>query len=262
MSSHQWRLKEHLPLIHDDLVCAGLWSPKEGDVFVLEGLQWLRFTSFIHWHVVSTHTQPQIMRETTLFTLQRQRRQKRRREKGKKDITPLVYFVFFINLWNPSFASLFSHLHIKQSGPISRPLLDNAHVFKHGLMLRHALQPGPLLQDTGPCGGRLLLHPHLQHLLLLHLQQHMSANQWRILCQTINQSGSQSDGNPVCREVHLSFSKPGWFDWADGISAECRDPSRQTCHTHCATTWQRSEATAGKRQLLDRISQDSYDKVV
>lgn len=191
MSSHQWRLKEHLPLIHDDLVCAGLWGSKEGDVFILEGLQWLWFPSFIHWHIVSTHTQPQIMRETTLFTLQRQRRQKSK-EEGKRGGYSSGFFLCFINLWNPSFPLLFSHLHIKQSGSIPRPLLDNAHVFKHGLMLRHALQPGPLLQDTGPCGGRLLLHPHLQHLLLLHLQQHRSANQWRILCQTINQSVSQS----------------------------------------------------------------------
>ena len=73
-----------------------------------------------------------------------------------------------------NFFILFSHLHIEKSWSISRPLLDDAHVVKHGLMLRHALQPGPLLQNTGPCGRRLLLHPHLQHLLLLHLQKHSS----------------------------------------------------------------------------------------
>lgn len=91
MSSHQWRLKVHLPLIHDDLVGAGLWRPKEGDVFILEGLQWLRFTPFIYWYIVSTHTQPQIMRETTLFTLQR-RREQRRREKKRLLVRDFVVF--------------------------------------------------------------------------------------------------------------------------------------------------------------------------
>lgn len=65
----------------------------------------------------------------------------------------------------------FSHLHIKQSRSISRPFLDDAHIFKHGLVLRHALQPGPFLKNAGSCCRCLLLHPHLQHLLLLHLQQ-------------------------------------------------------------------------------------------
>ena len=70
MSSHQWSLEEHLPLVHNDLVGAGLRSSKEGDVFVLEGLQRFGFPSFINRHVVSAHTQPQIMREAALFTLQ------------------------------------------------------------------------------------------------------------------------------------------------------------------------------------------------
>lgn len=74
MSAYQWSLKEHLPLFHDDLVGAGLRGPKEGDVFVLEGLQRFGFTSFIHRHVVSADTEPQVMREPTLFTLKRQQR--------------------------------------------------------------------------------------------------------------------------------------------------------------------------------------------
>lgn len=68
-----------------------------------------------------------------------------------------------------------SYLHVKQSGSVSRPFFDDAHVLEHGLMLRHALQPRPFLQDAGPCGWRLFLHPHLQHLLLLHLEHHRSA---------------------------------------------------------------------------------------
>lgn len=114
-----------------------------------------------------------------------------------------------------SFPLLFSHLHIKEGRSVSRPLFDNAHIFKHGLMLRHALQPSPLLQNTGPCGGCLLLDPHLQHLLLLHLQQHRSANQWGM-----SQSISQSYSDPVCQEVQLSFRKPDWFDWTHGQSTE------------------------------------------
>lgn len=78
------------------------------------------------------------------------------------------------NLWEPLFP-LDSYLHVKQSGAISRPLLDDAHVLEHGLMLRHTLQPRPLLQNAGPCGWCLFLHPHLQHLLLLHLEPHRSA---------------------------------------------------------------------------------------
>lgn len=69
VSSHQWRLKEHFPLVHDDLVGAERRRPKEGDVFILEGLQRFGFTSFIHRHVISAHTQPQIVRETALLTL-------------------------------------------------------------------------------------------------------------------------------------------------------------------------------------------------
>lgn len=64
----------------------------------------------------------------------------------------------------------FSHLHIKESGAISRPLLDDAHVLQHGLMLRHSLQTGPLLHDAGARCGRLLLHPHFQPLLPFHLK--------------------------------------------------------------------------------------------
>lgn len=60
------------------------------------------------------------------------------------------------------------YLNIKQCGSISRPLLDDGHVFEHGLMLVQTLEAGPLLHDARPGGRHLLLHPHLQHLLLLH----------------------------------------------------------------------------------------------
>lgn len=70
--SHLWSLKVHLPLIHNDLIGAGLWSSKEGYVLILESLQWFRFTSLIHRNIVSTHAQPEIMRETTFFTLRRE----------------------------------------------------------------------------------------------------------------------------------------------------------------------------------------------
>lgn len=168
--SHQWSFEEHLPLVHNYLVRAGLRSSKEGDVFILEGLQGFGFTSLIHRHIVSTHTQPQIVRETTLFALQR--KDKIRKRCRCQILSIKIYCTVYLLF-------LFSHLHIKQSRSISRPLLDNTHIFQHGLMLGHSLQPGPLLQHTGSCGRRLLLHPHLQHLLLLHLQQHMSAKRDR-----------------------------------------------------------------------------------
>lgn len=60
-------------------------------------------------------------------------------EEGEKNLIDLLF-------------PLDSYLHVKQSGAISRPLLDDAHVLEHGLMLGHALQPRPLLQNAGPCG--------------------------------------------------------------------------------------------------------------
>lgn len=63
------RFKKHLPLVHGDLVGAGLWSSKENDVFVWEGLQRFGLTSLVHGHVFSAHTQPQIMREASFFAL-------------------------------------------------------------------------------------------------------------------------------------------------------------------------------------------------
>lgn len=61
--------KKHLPLVHGDLVGARLRSSKENDVFVWEGLQRFGLTSLVYRHVFSTHTQPQIMREASFFTL-------------------------------------------------------------------------------------------------------------------------------------------------------------------------------------------------
>lgn len=63
------RIKEHLPLVHGDFVGAGLRSSKENDVFVWEGFQRFGLASLIHRHVFSAHTQPQIMREASFFTL-------------------------------------------------------------------------------------------------------------------------------------------------------------------------------------------------
>lgn len=125
------------------------------------------------------------------------------------------------NLWNPIL--FLPYLHVKQRGAVSGPLLDEAHVIKHGLMRRHSLQPGPLLQNAGPCGGCLLLHPHLQHLLLLHLQQRKVRPSMRN-CQTV----SQADGYPVCLEIQLSIREP---HRACGNSAD-----RGRLSQHCATT--------------------------
>lgn len=63
------RFKKHLPLVHGDLVGAGLRSSKENDVFVREGLQRFGLTSLVHGHVLSAHTQPQIVREASFFAL-------------------------------------------------------------------------------------------------------------------------------------------------------------------------------------------------
>lgn len=79
----------------------------------------------------------------------------------------LIMLIFILLIM---FFFLYPHLHIKQSRPIAGPLLNDAHVFKHGLVLRHALQTGPLLQNTCSRGRSFLLDPHLQHLLLLRLK--------------------------------------------------------------------------------------------
>lgn len=63
------RFKEHLPLVHGDLVGAGLRSSKENDVLVWEGFQRFGLASLIHRHVFSAHAQPQIVREASFFTL-------------------------------------------------------------------------------------------------------------------------------------------------------------------------------------------------
>lgn len=63
------RFKEHLSLVHGDLVGAGLRSSKEYDVFVWEGLQRFGLASLVHRHVFSADAQPQIMREASFFTL-------------------------------------------------------------------------------------------------------------------------------------------------------------------------------------------------
>lgn len=62
-----------------------------------------------------------------------------------------------------------SHLHVKERGPVARPLLDHGHVLGHGLLLAHPLKLLPLVDDAGASSGDLLLDPHVQHLLLLRL---------------------------------------------------------------------------------------------
>lgn len=64
-----WRFKEHLPLIHSDLVGADLRSTKENDVLIREGLQRFGLASLVHGHIFSAHTQPEIMREASFFAL-------------------------------------------------------------------------------------------------------------------------------------------------------------------------------------------------
>lgn len=65
------RFKEHLSLIHGDLVGAGLRGSKENDVLVRKSLQRFGLASLVHWYIFSTHTQPQIMRESSFFALWR-----------------------------------------------------------------------------------------------------------------------------------------------------------------------------------------------
>lgn len=64
-----WCLKKHFSLIHSDLVGAGLWSTEEDDVLIGEGLQRLRLSSFVDRNILSTHTQPEVMWETSFFAL-------------------------------------------------------------------------------------------------------------------------------------------------------------------------------------------------
>lgn len=66
-----WRFKEHLSLIHRDLVRARLRSAKEDDVLIWEPLQRLGLPFLVDRHVLSTHTQPEIMREASFFALRR-----------------------------------------------------------------------------------------------------------------------------------------------------------------------------------------------
>lgn len=68
--SYLWRFKEHLSLVHRDLVGAGLWRPEEDDVFVWECLQWFGLAPLVHRHVLSADTQPKVMREATFLALE------------------------------------------------------------------------------------------------------------------------------------------------------------------------------------------------
>lgn len=69
MPIYLWCIKEHLSLIHNDLVGAGLWSAEENDVLIRKGLQRFGLSSLVDRHVLSTHTQPQVMREASFFAL-------------------------------------------------------------------------------------------------------------------------------------------------------------------------------------------------
>lgn len=50
------RFKEHLSLVHRDLVGAGLRSAEEDDVLIREGLQWFGLAFLVHGHVFSADT--------------------------------------------------------------------------------------------------------------------------------------------------------------------------------------------------------------
>lgn len=64
-----WCFEEHLPLVHSDLVGAGLWSTKEDDVLIGESLQRFGLSSLVDGHILSAHAQPQIVREASFFAL-------------------------------------------------------------------------------------------------------------------------------------------------------------------------------------------------
>lgn len=51
-----WRFKEHLSLVHRDLVGAGLWSTEEDDVLIREGLQRFGLAFLVHRHIFSADT--------------------------------------------------------------------------------------------------------------------------------------------------------------------------------------------------------------
>lgn len=67
---HLWGFKEHLPLVHRDLVGTGLRRPEEYDVLIREGLQWFGFAPLVHRHVLSADAQPEVVRETTFLALE------------------------------------------------------------------------------------------------------------------------------------------------------------------------------------------------
>lgn len=70
--SYLWRFKEHLSLVHRDLVGAGLWRPEEDDVLVREGLQWFGLAPLVHRHVLGADAQPEVMREAAFLALEGQ----------------------------------------------------------------------------------------------------------------------------------------------------------------------------------------------
>lgn len=89
--------------------------------------------------------------------------------------TPICYTHLYlisrlIPLLSCGFRSLLiTHLNIKESWPITRPLLYNGHVFHHGLMLRQPLKLGPFLCYACPSSWKLFFYPHFHHLLLFYL---------------------------------------------------------------------------------------------
>lgn len=64
-----WCFEEHLSLIHCNFVGAGLWSTKENDVLIWEGLQRFGLASLVHGHIFSADTQPEVVREASFFAL-------------------------------------------------------------------------------------------------------------------------------------------------------------------------------------------------
>jgi hypothetical protein len=77
-------VEEQVVAVDSDLVGAGLWSSKEGDLLILERLQRFGFPSLIHRQVVSTHTQPQVMGKTSFLTLQGREREEKQTEEERE----------------------------------------------------------------------------------------------------------------------------------------------------------------------------------
>ncbi len=140
-------VEEQLSSLHADLVDVWLRCTEGQNDLVGKQLQRPRLPTLVHTHPLTTHTQPQLSRIHTVYTLTN-------RENLFSDTALLMDCVCVC-------VCVCAHLHIKQGWSISLPLLDKTHVFFHGLVLFHSLQFTPFFHQTTSQTCLLVLQPRL-----------------------------------------------------------------------------------------------------